>query len=145
MIARCAAIAVVVLLLTACGPFAPRSLPVGVDENSVTGMWIHDEKDSSAGATVDIRSDGTFSYRGLPAEIIDSEAWTSELGCNDLISDSTDLRSGEGTWEIHDMGISMNVDESSVWAYPMGFLSFDRIAFICDVDHAGSYVLDRAD
>ena len=29
------------------------------------------------------------------------------------------------------------------WLYPTGLLSFDGIEFVCEVDHAGSYLLRR--
>jgi hypothetical protein len=65
--------------------------------------------------------------------------------CNEVIAQSQDLRDGDGTWEIHDSEIMMDFGGSLMWAHPTGFLSFRGIEFMCDIDHSGSYGLDRAE
>jgi hypothetical protein len=132
----------VALSLAGCGPYAPRSLPIVWSGDDVVGTWLHDVEDTSTGATLEFRTNGTFAYEGIPAEVATS-GFSS--GCNDAIAASSNLVTGEGVWEWKDgqYFVDFSDDLPFTWLYPAGFLNFDTVEFTCDVDHAGSYQLHR--
>jgi len=127
--------------LTACGPYAPRSLPIVWSDDDVVGTWVHEADDTSTGATLEFDFDGTVAFEGLPIEVLSFGG----SGCNDAIAGSTTLISGEGTWRWRDdrFVVDFSDQSTSTYVWPAGFLSFDRLEFICDVDGAGSYSLVR--
>lgn len=84
--------AVTLLAVSGCGQYAapnPPALPPHRGE--LLGTWVHEDQDSSAGATLTLNDDGTLRFSGIPSEVLsgDGASWIY----------SADLRSGSGTWE----------------------------------------------
>lgn len=91
---RLAIAAIALLALTGCGqyaaPYAPAFPP---DSDDLVGTWVHDEDDTSRGATITLDADGTMSFKSIPSEVIEGNSgedyeWRS----------SDDLASGQGSW-----------------------------------------------
>ena len=83
--------AVALIALTGCGQYAaPYPPAVPPHRGELVGTWVHEDEDSSTGATLRLNDDGTLAVSGVPFEVFTEEGdWTV----------STDLRSDTGTWD----------------------------------------------
>lgn len=109
------------VVLTGCGPYAPPYLPaVPPAKDDLVGTWLHEDDDSSTGATLTLRADGTLTYTGIPAKVVsDSDTYPTTW------STSTDLRSGTGTW-----------------SYDTNQTFIDRLSVMIDLDVLANQRLD---
>lgn len=125
--------------LAGCGPYAPRSFPLGVDESALGGTWRSED-----GAEIVFAGDGTLTYSGLPADLPTTSGFDSY--CDDVLAQSTDRVGGSGDWSLEDSGsIFVTLESGSIFLYPVGFLSFSGLEYLCDVDGVGAYRFDRED
>ena len=130
--------AAALLALTACGPYAARSFPLGESEDTVPGTWI-----SADGATLDFADDGSFSYDSLPSPISTGTAGDGDGSrCADELADSTARVSGSGTWSYLDNRVRIVFDTWNTELQPYGFASFSGLEYLCDID-GPAYRFDR--
>lgn len=101
--------------LTGCGQlaaaFTPPVAPPTTED--LVGTWVHDKDDSSTGATLTIDENGTFTFDGVPYEVL-CESATADM---EEIAESDSLESGSGTWSI---------PEESPTPFPTVDLTFDE-------------------
>jgi hypothetical protein len=106
-------------ILTGCGQYAaPYPPAIPPHRSELVGTWVHEDEDTSTGATLTLNDDGTLEVEGIPFEVL------SRLETPDW-RDSTDLRSDSGTWEY---------DESQT--------VFDRLTVAAQFDNYDEVTLD---
>ena len=88
---------VLAVTLTGCGRYAspyPPAIPPSHDD--LVGTWVHEDEDTSTGASMTLSDDGTVHFDGVPVEVLASAGTGDEFD----FQTSTDLRTGEGTWSF---------------------------------------------
>ena len=128
--------AVLLVALTACGPYAARSLPLGASAETVPGTWT-----SADGATLEFDGDGSVDFTELPEAISDGSDGDGSF-CADDLAASADRVSGAGTWSYEGDQIRLQFESRIAAFIPYGFASFTGLEYLCDVD-GPSYRFDR--
>jgi hypothetical protein len=137
-VAAALGVAALLLGLTACGPYAARSFPLGESEESVPGTWSHDD-----GATLVFAADGTFGSDTVPSALTTGTGGDGSQ-CADQLAESSDRVSGTGTWNFVNQRVRIVFDSWNTELLPYGFGSFSGLEYLCDID-GPSYRFDRQD
>jgi hypothetical protein len=124
------------LALTACGPYAARSFPLGAGSDTVPGIWITED-----GATLEFDDDGAFGFSELPAAITSGSDGDGSF-CADELAASTDRLSGDGRWSYEGDQVRLQFESRNAALFPFGFASFSGLEYLCDID-GPSYRFDR--
>jgi hypothetical protein len=130
------------LLLTGCGPYAPRDLPIVGEPGDVVGTWTR--VDGDLGVSLELRADGGMTYVDVPVDLPGASGGSD---CVEVLAESAERMSGEGRWQVWVEGqYDLDFGAGSVIAVPGGFFDFGRLHIFCtDPDSGSLYTFERED